>query len=572
METARPATRLPFGRLLMRFRLAAGLSQETLAERAGVSWRTVSDLERGVNQRPRGSTFRLLVAALGLTAEEHAALREAALPLDAAVMPPPKVGPQPAVPTNLPLLLTSFIGREPDVDTVRQLLGKTRLLTLTGAGGCGKTRLALEVAQWAAQTSAYTDGIWLVALAPLSDEAVLVPTVAAVLGARERTGERLLETLTTFLRPKQVLLLLDNCEHLVLACAQLADALLRGCPRLTILATSREPLSIGGERPWPVPSLRLPDPRRVRTLAAVAACEAVQLFVQRAQVVRPAFTLTEQNSGLAEQICRRLDGIPLAIELAAARLSSLSLEQILARLDDRFRLLTGGSRTALPRQQTLRATLDWSHDLLSDRERLLLRRLSEFAGGWVLEAAEAVCVGHGIEAEEVLDLLAGLVAKSLVAPTEGRAGSRYGLLETMRQYGREKLVTAGEERALRDRHLTWYLALAEQAAQRIGGAERELWLDRLEAELENLRSALRWSSLEEGRYEAGLRLAAALEDFWYVRGYVGEGRRWLEELLARAGSVSAVFRARALAVVALLTYCQADYGQAMTYFESAHAL
>ena len=265
-----------------------------------------------------------------------------------------------------------------------------------------------------------------------------------------------------------------------------------------------------------------------------AACEAVQLFVQRAQVVRPDFTLSERQVVLAAQICRRLDGIPLAIELAAARLAVLSLDQLAARLDDRFRLLTGGSRTALPRQQTLRATLDWSYDLLDEPERLLLQRLSVFAGGWTLEAAEAVCAGDGIAPEAVLDLLAGLVAKSLVLLEEGRTGARYRLLETVRQYAARAAGSGGGSAAVQDRHLDWYLALAQQAAQRIGGAERELWLERLEGELENLRAALHWSSTAEDRQEAGLRLAAALEDFWYIRGYAGEGRHWLEHLLERS--------------------------------------
>jgi non-specific serine/threonine protein kinase len=370
-----------------------------------------------------------------------------------------------------------------------------------------------------------------------------------------------------------VLLLLDNCEHLLGACAALADALLRVCPHLTILATSREALGIAGEQPWRVPSLGLPDPRARLTLERVAACEAVQLFAQRAQVVRPDFTLTGHEVIPAAQICRRLDGIPLALELAAARLAVLSLDQLATRLDDRFRLLTGGSRAALPRQQTLRATLDWSYDLLGEPERLLLQRLSVFAGGWTLEAAEAVCAEDGIAPEEVLDLLAGLVAKSLVLLEEGSAGARYRVLETVRQYARERLAAAGEAPRLHDRHLDWYQTLAGQAAQRIGGAEREVWLERLEAELENFRSALDWSSTAEGRQEAGLRLAAALEDFWYIRGYTGEGRRWLERLLELGGvAVPVALRARAVEVLALLVNYHAEHAQALALFEAAYTL
>src|SRR6185437_960290 len=383
----------------------------------------------------------------------------------------------------------------------------------------------------------------------------------------------LLDSLIAFLRPKQMPLLLDNCEHLLVACAVLVDALLRVCPRLTILGTSREAMGIGGERPCQVPPLDLPDPCGRLTLEQVAACDAVQLFAQRAQAMRPSFALTGQQVILAAQVCRRLDGIPLAIELAAARLSALSLDQLATRLNDRFRLLTGGSRTALPRQQTLRATLDWSYDLLGEMERVLLRRLSVFAGGWTLEAAETVCAGEGILPRPVLDLLAGLVNKSLVQLEEGRTGPRYRLLETVRQYGREKLVAAEEEMVVQDRHLNWYVTLVGQAARRIGGPEREVWLAWLMTEMENLRAALSWGSREQGRQEAGLRLAAALEDFWYMQGYAGEGRRWLEGLLERGGrAIPPALRARALEVLALLTFYQGECAPAMRLFEAAHTL
>ena len=575
-ETEPDPARRPFGPLLKRLRLRAGLSQEGLAERAGVSWRTISDLERGVKQRPRGSTVRLLVAALALEPVERAALQASAVPADEAAPPTERPGPPAKAPTNLPLPLTSFVGRESELAAVRRLLGQARLVTLTGAGGCGKTRLALEVARALAVDAnlvlAYADGIRLVELAALSDEALVTRAVATVLGVRERGDEALLETLTAFLRPKRLLLLLDTCEHILPACAHLADALLRVCPQLTLLATSREALGIGGEQLWRVPSCTLPAPMARLTLERTRASDAVRLFVQRARVRQPDFALTEHNMALVTLICRRLDGMPLAIELAAARLAALALDQLAARLDDRFRLLIGGSRVALPRQQTLRASLDWSYDLLEEGERLLLRRLAVFAGGWTLEAAESICADRGIMAGEVLDLLAGLVNQSLVL-LEERTGPRYRLLETVRQYGWEKLAAAGEAPLLRERHFEWYLTLAGQAALHVGGAEREVWLERLEEELENLRTALDWSSQEDGRWEAGLRLAAALEDFWYIRGYAGEGRRRLEGLLERAGTaVPAAVRARAVEVLALLTYYQRDCGQAIQLFESAHAL
>jgi non-specific serine/threonine protein kinase len=596
-----PAT---FADLLQRYRRAAGLTQEQLAERAHLSVRGISNLERGVRRLPQRATVALLIEVLGLEKAERAAFLAAARGLgEPTAADPPAL----AVPTNLPLALTSFIGRERELTTVRRLLGESRLLTLTGAGGCGKTRLALEVARAlirdAPQGATYADGIWLVELAALSDGERVAQAVATVLGVREQAGHAPLDRLTAFLCPKQLLLLLDNCEHMLGACAALADALLRRCPRLTVLATSREALGIGGERPWRVPSLGLPDPRGRLTLEQAAASEAVRLFVQRAQVARPDFALSGHQVVLAAQVCRRLDGIPLAIELAAARLSALSLDQLSMRLDDRFRLLTGGSRVALPRQQTLRATLDWSFDLLDQAERLLLRRLSVFAGGWTVEAAEAVCADEGtvtaappwrtgtaggargadgvardgerialLAPEEVLVLLTGLVDKSLVLLEEGAASARYRLLEMVRQYAREQLAAAGEASRLQDRHLDWYLALATQVAQHIGGAEREVWLDRLEVDLENFRTALRWSSLE-GRQQAGLRLATALEDFWYIRGYAGEGRGWLEGLLERGGATMPVtLRARAMEVLALLTRYQGEHATAMQLFEAAHTL
>jgi non-specific serine/threonine protein kinase len=566
-----PAT---FAQLLQRHRRAAGLTQEELAERAHLSVRGISNLERGVRRLPQRSTLTLLIEALALPeaqrAEFEAAARGLADPSTATLA----VRPALTVPTNLPLALTSFVGREREVAAVRRLLGETRLLTLTGAGGCGKTRLALRVAGDLArlpdQAGAYADGIWLVELAAVGDGALLPQTMAAVLGVRERPGESLLDSLVRSLQPKRALLLLDNCEHLVTTCAALAEALLRVCPRLTALATSREALGIGGELPWRVPSLGLPDARGRLTIERAAACEAVQLFAQRAQTVRPDFALTDHQVILATQICRRLDGIPLAIELAAARLAVLSLDQLAARLDDRFRLLTGGSRTALPRQQTLRATLDWSYELLGEPERLLLQRLSVFAGDWTLEAAEAVCAGESLAPEEVLALLAGLVAKSLVLLEEREGEARYRLLETVRQYGWEKLEAAGEAPSLRDRHLYWYLALAGQAAQGMGGPEQEVWLERLEVELENLRLALAWSSTGQGRKETGLRLAEALRWFWSVRGHLSEGRQWLEGLLA--GDVAATLRARAIDALAELTWQLGDDGRALALFEEGFVL
>ena len=333
---------------------------------------------------------------------------------------------------NLPAQLTNFIGRDHEIAELLRLVASTRLLTLTGAGGCGKTRLALELAAHAANR--FPDGVWVVELAALSDSSLVTQTVASVLDVREGPNRTICAALSGYVRDRQILLVLDNCEHLITACAQLADALLRAAPRLSILATSREGLGITGETIWRVPSLSVPDPPHAACAETLRQYDAVRLFLERSAAVDPEFSVTKANAAMVAQVCHRIDGIPLAIELAAARLNVLSIEQINARLNDRFRLLTGGSRTAVARQRTLEATVDWSYDLLSDSERRLLRRLSVFAGGWTIDAAEDVSTGEGIERTEVLDLLSRLVDKSLVNVDNDIDGSRrYRFLETVRQ-------------------------------------------------------------------------------------------------------------------------------------------
>ena len=352
------------------------------------------------------------------------------------------VGHQPASqPNNLPLDLSSFVGREKELAEVRRLMEEARLLTLTGTGGCGKTRLALAVAGELAEE--FEDGVWFVELASLSDPSLVPQAVASVLGAREQPGRSLTETLSDHLRVRKLLLVLDNCEHLIVSCAALAEVLLRSCPELRILATSREALGIVGEFTWPVPPLSLPDLRRLPDRESLAQYESTCLFVERAVAVKPSFVLTEQNAPAVAQVCYRLDGIPLALELAAARTKVLSVEQIADRLDDCFRLLAAGGRTAMPRHKTLHATMDWSHELLGAKEQVLFRRLSVFSGGFSLEAAETVCAGEGIEEDEVLGLLSHLVDKSLVVAREEDGEARYRLLGTVRQYGREKLDESG---------------------------------------------------------------------------------------------------------------------------------
>src|SRR5829696_1005005 len=337
-------------------------------------------------------------------------------------------------PNNLPSALSSFVGREKEIAEVRRLLEDTRLLTLTGAGGCGKTRLALAAADELVEK--FDEGVWMVDLAPLADPSLVPQAVASTLGVREQPGRSLTETLSGYLGSRKVLLVLDNCEHLVEACAKLAEVLLRSCPELRVLATSREALGITGEVTWLVPSLSLPDLRHLPAFESLPQYESARLFLERTAAVKPTFVLSEQNAGAVAQICYRLDGIPLAIELAAARRKVLSVEQIAERLEDTFGLLSAGGRTAVPRHRTLHATMDWSHELLPEEERALFRCLSVFAGGFTLEAVESVCAGEDLRSDEVLELLSHLVDKSLVMVREESGEARYRLLETVRQYGR----------------------------------------------------------------------------------------------------------------------------------------
>ena len=481
---------------------------------------------------------------------------------------------------NMPLALTSFIGREREIAEVRRLLlleDKDRLLTLTGPGGCGKTRLALAVASEVVEE--FEDGVWWVELASLSDPNLVPQAVASVLGVREASGRSLTHMLAHHLKPKKTLLVLDNCEHLVESCTAFADALLHACPNLRILVTSREALGIAGERAWLVPSLSLPDSQNLPPLEGLANYEAIRLFVERAASAATTFELTERDAPAVARLCQRLDGIPLAIELAAARARVLSVEQIASRLDDCFSLLTGGSRMGLPRQRTLQATIEWSHDLLSEKERTLFRKLTVFAGGFTLEAAEAVCAGRDVEPEEVLDLLTYLVDKSMVLVAQQGGKARYRLLETVRQYGRQKLDESGEEPAVRRHHADFFLKLAEQVEPKINSKDHSLWLERLEAEHANLRAALAYYSQEkEAQGEAGLRLAGALFWFWFYRGHWSEGRGWLDGALAAHESAGmrpparTAARAKVLCGAGLLAWVQGDQAAARFQLEETVTL
>ena len=466
---------------------------------------------------------------------------------------------------NLPRQLNRFVGREPEMNQVRELLDSTRLLTLTGAGGCGKTRLALEIAAGALDD--FTDGVWLAELAPVTDPGVLAQRLLKVLMLPEVSGRPALDVLVQHLADKRQLLLLDNCEHIVDACALTAQSLLGACPHVEILATSREALNIPGEVVWRVPSLRLPDAEHGLDLEVLSNYEAVALFLDRARAVEPGFALTTSNAEAVAQVCARLDGIPLALELAAARVRLMSPEQILSRLNDRFQLLTGGSRTALPRQQTLRASIEWSYSLLTEKEQLLFRRLSAFASTFALDAVERICSGQGLDSDEALDVLGRLADKSvLIAEREDGGVARFRLLETLRQYAAERLVGAGETEFMERRHSEYYVALAEAAAAGMHGPGQGAWLERLEEEHDNLLKVLSWC-VEHDRQSA-LQLMAALSDFWLERGYLSEGRSWLDIAL-EGPTEGRVTRARALMVAGNLAYHQADYAAARSCFEES---
>lgn len=480
---------------------------------------------------------------------------------------------------NVPIPLSAFIGRGYEVAEIKRLLSSNRLVTLTGAGGSGKTRLAIKVAH--ELLGNYRDGVWFVELSSLSEPTLALQTIASVLDVHERSNEPLMQSLIETLSRRQILLVIDNCEHIISTCAEITEVLLAGCAELSVLATSREPLNLPGEMVWAVPPLSLPEPQPWRDISsgsqaihAYEGSEAIQLFIARAQAVHADFTLTTSNGAFVAEICRRLDGMPLAIELAAARARSLSVQQIAQRLDDRFRLLTGGARTAPPRQQTLAATLDWSYNLLSSKEQTVLQRFSVFAGGATLEAAESVCAGGDVESAEVLDALSHLVDKSLITATSLQGGeTRYRLLETIRQYALEKLGESREVDESRTRHLNYFLQWAENAHPQLDKKGQLEWLERYEADHDNLRSALEWCAVDVERAEAGLRLAAACGRFWRLHGYISEGRTRLTAALSHAGAEKrSAARAWALFRTGVLAYLQGDYSACRAYLEESLAI
>ncbi len=463
--------------------------------------------------------------------------------------------------TNIPLPLTSFLGREQEIVEIKQLLPTTRLLTLTGPGGVGKTRLAVHVA--AELQDQYRDGVWLVDLSCLRDPACIPHVIAEVLGVKEEKSCPLIDSLKDHLRSRQLLLILDTCDHLVAGCAALADSLLNKAPYLQLLATSREPLRILGERIWPVAPLAVPDSRHVPEVDHLLRFDAVHLFVDRARVNQPDFAISRQNASTVAQICSQLDGLPLAIELAAARVRMFPVHELLRRLEDSLGLLTGGHRTAPPRHQTLRATIDWSYDLLSPLEQQVFNRLAVFAGGWTLEMAEAVIAGEGVEAGSVLDLVGVLVDKSLVMVERSPNGvARYRLQETLRQYGLQRLAVSQVDALIRRRHADYFLTLAEEAEHELLGAAQAEWLDRLEREHANLRAAMEWT-LETGQIETEVRLAGALWRFLYLSDYLGNGQPWIERAVAllrtSESMVPASIQANALNASAALAALRNEY-------------
>ena len=473
------------------------------------------------------------------------------------------------MPNNLPRQLSSFVGRDDEIAAAEERLAESSLVTLTGTGGVGKTRLALEIG--AHLVASNPDGVWLIELASLTDGEFVDDAVATALHVKQRPNTEILDALVEAIGDQRMLLILDNCEHLLESVVEMLDALLRRCPKLRVLATSREALGIPGESVLPVSSMTLPTlDAGAPDLTALAQTDAVRLFVDRARGVAPGFALTEANAVAIAQICRRLDGIPLAVELAAARVRSLPPAQIAARLDDRFRLLTGGSRTALPRHRTLRAAMDWSFDLLSDPERAILPRLSVFAGSFSLEAAEAVVSDDDVASTDVLDLLDRLVDRSLLQAEDGAAEARYRMLETVRDYAQERLAESGDAAMRYGRHRDWFVNLVDRARPAFfSGAIPPEWIARLAADHDNLRAALRWAHEDPDGIGAELALASGLWRFWEVRGDLEEGSAWLERALERVSNDVSQRRASALTGAGVLAAHRGDLAQAAAFHEAS---
>ena len=527
-------TEVSFGEWLKRQRMGRGLTREQLAHQIGCAVITLRKIE-AEERRPSAQMVERLAEIFEIPQNEQTSFLKYArgdwryAPGDSIKETPWRAASPPR--TNLPAPLTSFIGREKEQAEVIELLAKNRLVTLTGAGGIGKTRLSIQVGQ--NLLSNFPHGTWLIELAPILDPLLVPRTTAISIGLRDEPQRPVIDMLCDYLRDKRMLIILDNCEHLIEACASITDKLVHTAPNVHILATSREALGIPGEVNYRLPSLGVPDAEHLLPVESLSQCEAVTLFIERAKSAIPNFIVTNENASALAQICHQLDGIPLAIELAAAKTHVLSLEQIAKRLDDRFRLLTSGSRVALERHQTLRTAIDWSYNLLSQPEQSLFRRVSVFIAGWTLEAAESVCTDKLVRRDDVLNLLEQLINKSLVIMEASEGEPRYRMLETIRQYANEKLIEAGEGDALRDKHLKYFLDLAEIADPHLRRTEQVEWLKRLDGDHDNLRAALTWA-MSKPSAEQTLRLAGALGNFWTLRDYHLEGAKWLDQALGKS--------------------------------------
>lgn len=555
---------VPFGVWLKRQRSSRGLTQEQLAHQIGCATITLRKIE-AEERRPSLPIIEQLTKIFEIPENENKNFLKYArgdwtkAPGEITVETPWNRSPSSSkAKSNLPIQLTSFIGREQEIKEIKGSILEHRLVTLTGVGGVGKTRLALQTA--ADLIDQFRDGVWFVELASLLNPDLIPKIILATLGLPERAGMTDLQLLTEYLHESKTLLILDNCEHLIEASAILVETLLSQCVDLKFLITSREALKIQGEVIWQVSSLSLPDANQLPIIEQLTQYDAVQLFVDRATLVKSNFVISNDNALTIAGICTRLDGIPLAIELAAARTRTLSVDDIAKRLDDRFRLLTGGNRTALEHQQTLRATLDWSYNLLSDAEKVLLCRLSVFVGGWTLEAAEQVCSEERSDFD-VLDLLTRLTEKSLVALT----GSRYHMLETTRQYALEKRRELGEEESAQNNHLAYFLQFARNAEPQLIGPDQAEWLNRLEREHDNFRSALRWC-IESGKGEEAAQMAGALGMFWFKHSHYSEGRRFIADILERAWSISDRTQLKAWRFAGDLAFWQGDVAEAGRIF------